>query len=64
MIIGDTPADGVAAEAAGFPFVAVATGAYFVGQLRAPDAHAAVVVADLEAGHDEVMAYLDGLAER
>ncbi|RIJ44046.1 HAD family hydrolase, partial [Clavibacter michiganensis subsp. insidiosus] len=48
--------------AAGFPFVAVATGAYDVAQLRSPDAHAAVVVPDLQAGHDEVMAYLDGLA--
>jgi phosphoglycolate phosphatase len=64
VIIGDTPADGVAAEAAGFPFVAVATGAYDVAQLQEPEAHAAVVVADLGSGHDEVMAYLDGLAGR
>jgi phosphoglycolate phosphatase len=64
VIIGDTPADGVAAEAAGFPFVAVATGAYGVERLRAPDAHAAIVVPDVAAGRDEVMAYLDGLAAR
>jgi len=64
VIVGDTPADGVAAVAAGFPFVAVATGAYDVEALRAPDAHADLVVPDLRAGHDEVLAFLDGLAAR
>jgi phosphoglycolate phosphatase len=48
VILGDTPADGIAADAVGFPFLAVATGAYSVADLRATSA--TVVVADLEQG--------------
>ncbi|MGT2426797.1 HAD family hydrolase [Amnibacterium kyonggiense] len=48
VILGDTPADGAAADAVGFPFLAVATGAYGVEDLLATSARA--VVPDLERG--------------
>jgi phosphoglycolate phosphatase len=48
VILGDTPADGDAADAVGFPFLAVATGAYSEEQLRAISA--VVVVPDLVQG--------------
>ncbi|WP_233551306.1 HAD family hydrolase [Amnibacterium setariae] len=48
VILGDTPADGEAADAVGFPFVAVATGVYSVEDLRATSA--VVVVPDLVEG--------------
>jgi phosphoglycolate phosphatase len=48
VILGDTPADGAAADAVGFPFLAVATGAYDEVALR--DTSARVVIPDLEAG--------------
>lgn len=57
VIVGDTPADGEAADAVGFPFLAVATGAFTVEQLRATSAR--VVVPDLEQG---LPALLDALA--
>jgi phosphoglycolate phosphatase-like HAD superfamily hydrolase len=38
VIVGDTPRDGEAADAAGIPFLAVATGAYDVEALRATSA--------------------------
>ncbi|MFZ7087806.1 HAD family hydrolase [Curtobacterium sp. RRHDQ10] len=51
VIVGDTPRDGSAAEAAGIPFLAVATGVYDVATLRATSAVAVardcVVDADL-----------------
>ena len=47
-ILGDTPADGAAADAVGFPFLAVATGAYDEAALRATSAR--IVIPDLEAG--------------
>jgi phosphoglycolate phosphatase-like HAD superfamily hydrolase len=56
VILGDTPADGEAADAVGFPFLAVATGAYSEEQLRATSARA--VVPDLVAG---LPALLDAL---
>lgn len=45
VIIGDTPNDGLAADSAGIPFIAVATGIYSVDQLEATSAR--VVVEDL-----------------
>ncbi len=54
VIIGDTPKDGEAAESAGLPFIAVATGAFTADQLRATSA--LVVADDLESGLDAVLA--------
>ena len=48
VILGDTPADGEAADAVGFPFLAVATGAFTEEQLRGTSAR--VVIPDLESG--------------
>ena len=48
VILGDTPADGAAADAVGFPFLAVATGAYSEDELRTTSARA--VVPDLVSG--------------
>lgn len=59
VVIGDTPGDGIGADAAGFAFIAVATGFYTVEQLR--DTSAVVVVADLDRGATEVMSWLAGL---
>lgn len=53
FIIGDTPKDAEAATTAGIPFIAVATGAYTVDELR--DTNAIVVVSDLSAGLDAVL---------
>ena len=58
-ILGDTPADGEAADAVGFPFLAVATGAYSEDDLRATSA--VVVVPDLARGLPAVLAALAGL---
>lgn len=48
VILGDTPADGAAADAVGFPFIAVATGAYEAEALRATSA--VLVIPDLVEG--------------
>lgn len=48
VIIGDTPTDGEAADSAGIPFIAVATGAYTADELR--QTSAIVVADDLVAG--------------
>ena len=48
VILGDTPADGAAADAVGFPFIAVATGAYESEALR--ETSAVLVMADLVEG--------------
>jgi phosphoglycolate phosphatase len=53
VIIGDTPKDGEAADSAGIPFIAVATGAFTVDELR--DTSALVVVEDLSIGLDTVL---------
>jgi phosphoglycolate phosphatase-like HAD superfamily hydrolase len=53
LIIGDTPKDGEAADSAGIPFIAVATGAFSVDELRATSA--LVVVDDLESGLADVL---------
>ena len=60
VIIGDTPNDGLAADSAGIPFIAVATGIYSVEQLRATSAR--VVVEDLASGLDPVIDAIDALA--
>lgn len=53
VIIGDTPADGAAADSAGIPFLAVATGTYPVAELSGTSA--LVVVDDLESGLDSII---------
>lgn len=54
VIIGDTPKDGEAADSAGIPFVAVATGAYSAEALR--ETSALVVVDDVASGLDDLLA--------
>lgn len=56
VIIGDTPNDGLAADAAGMEFLAVGTGAYSLRELR--DTSARIVVPDLEVGLPEILAAL------
>lgn len=56
IIIGDTPNDANAADAAGFEFFAVATGAFSPQKLR--ETSALVVVDDLVRGLDELLAFL------
>ncbi|MGV8852401.1 MAG: HAD family hydrolase [Rhodoglobus sp.] len=53
VIIGDTPNDGLAADSASLPFIAVATGAYTVAALR--ETSALLVVDDLVNGLDAVL---------
>ncbi|CAN5309625.1 haloacid dehalogenase-like hydrolase [soil metagenome] len=53
VIVGDTPADGAAADSAGIPFLAVATGIYSEAELA--DTSALVVVTDLVIGLDELI---------
>ena len=53
VIIGDTPADGLAADSAGIPFIAVATGVYTVEELQGTSA--IVVVPDLAIGLEAVL---------
>lgn len=53
VIIGDTPKDGEAADSAGIPFIAVATGAYTADELR--KSSALVVVDDFQSGLDDVL---------
>ncbi|WP_231595425.1 MULTISPECIES: HAD family hydrolase [unclassified Salinibacterium] len=62
VIIGDTPNDGIAADSAQIPFIAVATGAYSVADLR--DTSALVVVDDLVGGLEDVLGTIDELARR
>jgi len=62
VIIGDTPNDGLAADSARIPFIAVATGAYTVAELR--DTSALVVVEDLASGRDAVLEMIGTLAQR
>ncbi|CAN5378179.1 haloacid dehalogenase-like hydrolase [soil metagenome] len=59
VIVGDTPNDGVAADAAGLPFLAVATGAFTVDELRATSAR--IVIDDLESGLDALLDQLSAL---
>jgi len=53
IIIGDTPKDGEAADTAGIPFIAVATGTYSADELR--KSSALVVIDDFESGLDAVI---------
>jgi phosphoglycolate phosphatase-like HAD superfamily hydrolase len=50
FIIGDTPNDGLAADSAGIPFIAVATGAFTAQELR--HTSAILVLDDLASGLD------------
>jgi phosphoglycolate phosphatase-like HAD superfamily hydrolase len=59
VIIGDTPLDGSAAEAAGIPFVAVATGVYDVDALRRTNA--VVVARDCETDADRIIRAIEAL---
>jgi phosphoglycolate phosphatase len=59
VIIGDTPGDDIAAQAAGIPFIAVATGVYSVEDLSETDA--ILVVEDLDGGLAAVTAVIAGL---
>jgi phosphoglycolate phosphatase len=61
VIIGDTPGDGAGADAAGIPFIAVATGHYSVAELR--ETSALLVVEDLARGLPEVLAALTELSD-
>ncbi|PZF61010.1 HAD family hydrolase [Curtobacterium sp. MCBD17_034] len=53
VVIGDTPRDGTAADAAGIPFIAVATGVHDVDELGRTSAVA--VVADCAEGADTLL---------
>lgn len=59
VILGDTPADGAAAEAVGFPFIAVATGAFPAETLR--DTSAVLVMPDLAQGLPALLDTLSAL---
>ncbi|HET6825255.1 MAG TPA: HAD family hydrolase [Amnibacterium sp.] len=60
VIVGDTPSDGEAAAAAGIPFLGVTTGAFDDAALW--KAGAAIVMADLATGLDELLAAVARLA--
>lgn len=62
VIIGDTPKDGEAADSAGIPFIAVATGAFSADELR--ETSALVVVDDFQSGLDEVLEAIARLPAR
>ena len=57
IIVGDTPKDGEAADSAGIPFIAVATGAYDAEALRSTSA--LVVLTDLASGLEQLLAAVD-----
>lgn len=57
IIVGDTPNDGLAADSASIPFVAVATGVYAHEQLAATNAIA--VLDDLTTGLDGLLAAIE-----
>lgn len=62
VIIGDTPNDGLAADSASLPFIAVATGAYSVTDLR--DTNALLVVENLVSGLDDMLGTITDLSSR
>lgn len=57
FIVGDTPIDGLAADSAGIPFIAVATGVYAAEELAGTSA--IVVLDDLESGLDALLGAID-----
>lgn len=57
VIVGDTPKDGEAADSAGIPFMAVATGVYSADELR--ETSALVVIDDLVTGLDVLLKAID-----
>jgi phosphoglycolate phosphatase len=57
IIVGDTPKDGEAADTAGIPFIAVATGAFTAVELQPTSA--LVVLDDLVTGLDALLAAVD-----
>ena len=59
VIVGDTPADGGAAAAAGIPFIAVATGVYEADDLRSTDAM--LVIDDLESDLAQLLGAVEKL---
>jgi phosphoglycolate phosphatase-like HAD superfamily hydrolase len=61
VILGDTPSDAAAADAVGFPFLAVATGVYDEHELAGTSA--VVVLPDLERGLPNLLDALDRLAQ-
>jgi phosphoglycolate phosphatase-like HAD superfamily hydrolase len=62
VIIGDTPNDGLAADSASLPFIAVATGAYTAAELRGTNA--VLVVDDLVRGLDDLLGTIAELNRR
>ncbi|QYH35941.1 HAD family hydrolase [Salinibacterium sp. M195] len=62
VIVGDTPNDGLAADSASLPFIAVATGAFSVADLR--ETGAVLVVDDLVQGLDDVLGAIAALSQR
>jgi phosphoglycolate phosphatase-like HAD superfamily hydrolase len=60
IIIGDTPNDGLAADSAGIPFIAVATGVYSSEQLSTTSAR--VVLADLESDLDALLGAIESVS--
>lgn len=57
FIIGDTPKDGEAADSAGIPFIAVATGSFTAADLKQTSAR--VVIENFEVGLAEVLEVID-----
>ncbi|MDF1478859.1 HAD hydrolase-like protein [Leifsonia sp. H3M29-4] len=60
VIVGDTPNDGLAADSAGIPFIAVATGIYSAAELAGTSA--ITVLEDLESGLDALVAAVESTA--
>ena len=59
VIVGDTPKDGEAADSAGFPFLAVATGSFTADELRATNA--VLVIDDFATGLDAAIDAIDAI---
>lgn len=59
VIVGDTPKDGEAADSAGFPFLAVATGSFTADELRATNA--VLVIHDFATGLDAAIDAIDAI---